>query len=264
MKRRVSLAMVSLIILSFFAPAALGAGAPPAEVTKAAEPGSPLETILFCAVAGLTVVCALGVCVSKNIVRMAVWLFGALGSVAILYFMLAANFIAAIQLIVYVGGTLILLVFGVMLTSKLPWARFETRRSELVAAAIVCVVLAVALIGTLLGTQWPQAQPADPQPVAVLGTELLTTYLVPFEVASVLLLVVMIGAAYLVYLGLCLLLERGTSHDFGNNHSAKLGLWTTYRRGILTNVLNPKVAIFFLSRSCSSVSFLSFSVLSEA
>ncbi len=76
--------------------------------------------------AAATVFSAIGVCVSRTVVRMAIWLFCALGGVAMLYFLLAATFIGAIQLIVYSGGTLILLVFGVMLTSKSPWIKLET------------------------------------------------------------------------------------------------------------------------------------------
>jgi NADH:ubiquinone oxidoreductase subunit 6 (subunit J) len=159
--------------------------------------GGVLEVLFFYGFALATVVSALAICISRNIVRMAVWLFATLGSVAVLYFLLAAYFIAAIQLIVYAGGTLVLLVFGVMLTSKTPWARFDTKRWEMIAASVVCLVLVAAMIGALFATDWPQDQPADPQPVAVLGRELLTTYLVPFEVASVLLLAVMIGAAHL-------------------------------------------------------------------
>ncbi|MHC4091446.1 MAG: NADH-quinone oxidoreductase subunit J family protein [Planctomycetota bacterium] len=155
------------------------------------------HVIVFYLFAGMTVVSAAGICLSRNIVRMAVWLFAALGSVAMLYFLLAAPFLGAIQLIVYVGGTLVLLIFGVMLTSNSPWARFETRRSELLIAAAVCAVLAVAMIGLLFGTDWPVAGQTEASSVAVLGKELLTTYLVPFEAASVLLLVVMVGAAYL-------------------------------------------------------------------
>ncbi len=161
------------------------------------------EVITFYLVAGGTVISALALCVTKDIVRMAVWLFVTLAAVALLYFLLAAPFLGAIQLIVYAGGTLILLIFGVMLTSKSPWIRFETSRNELLAAGVVCAILAVGLIGTLLSTEWPGGETrADSSVPAAsvesFGRELLTTYLVPFEVASVLLLVVMIGAAYLV------------------------------------------------------------------
>ena len=167
-------------------------------VTSAEAPGGILEIILFYGVALLTVVCALGVCITKNIVRMAVWLLGALGSVAMLYFLLAANFIGAIQLIVYVGGTLILLIFGVMLTSKSPWVRFEAARWELIGAGAVCVALVACLLVVLGRAVWAGTEQVVPgADVASIGRQLLTTYLVPFEIAGVLLMIVMVGAAHL-------------------------------------------------------------------
>ncbi len=175
--------------------AAFAAGEP--AVVSAAS-GGLLEAVLFYAVAGATVASALGVCISRNIVRMAVWLFISLGSVAMLYFLLAANFLAAIQLIVYVGGTLVLLIFGVMLTSKSPWVRFDTPKLELLAAMVVCAALAICLCIVLSRTAWSGTQQVVAgATVAALGERLLTTYLVPFEVAGVLLMIVMVGAAHL-------------------------------------------------------------------
>ncbi len=159
--------------------------------------GSGLETVLFYLVGGLAAASALGCVLSANIVRMAVWLFGALGAVAILYFLMAATFLAAIQLIVYAGGTLIVIIFGVMLTSKSPWVKFVPRRIELIAGALICVMLFLGLGFVLLRTDWGKAKAAGSFEVAEIGRQLLTTYLVPFELASVLLLAVMIGAAYL-------------------------------------------------------------------
>jgi len=173
-------------------------GVSDAGVTYAAASGSWLEVGLFYLVAGVAVVSALGVCYSKNIVRMAIWLFGALGSVAMLYFMLAANFIAAIQLIVYAGGTLILLVFGVMLTSKSPWARFEPRKIEVFGATVVSGTLFVCLSLLLTRADWTTtALPVAGTAMTALGHSLMTTYLVPFELAGVLLMIVMVGAAHL-------------------------------------------------------------------
>lgn len=167
-------------------------------VTNAAPPGGILEPALFYAVAAATVISALGVCITKNIVRMAVWLFVALGSVALLFFLLAADFVGAVQLIVYAGGTLILLIFGVMLTSKSPWVRFEPRWFEIVCAAGVCVALLAVLCLVLCRAIWPGTEGVVPgASVADLGRGLLTTYLVPFEVAGVLLMIVMVGAAHL-------------------------------------------------------------------
>jgi NADH:ubiquinone oxidoreductase subunit 6 (subunit J) len=192
-----------VVAVGVVAPAAIAtdeatAGPEPAGVIEAAAPGGYLEPFLFYAVAAIVVISALGVCIAKNIVRMAVWLFGALGSVALLYFLLAANFIGAVQLIVYVGGTLILLVFGVMLTSRSPWVKFEPRRAELIAAAVVCVALLFSLCVVLGHAVWHSVEVAVPgAALAAIGRALLTTYLVPFEVAGVLLMIVMVGAAHL-------------------------------------------------------------------
>jgi NADH:ubiquinone oxidoreductase subunit 6 (subunit J) len=188
----------SLLVLAKLSPAVLSAESHQGGATVAVPPGGFLDAIMFYAVAGAAVVSALGVCLSKNIVRMAVWLFVALGSAALLYFLLAANFLGAIQLIVYAGGTLILLIFGVMLTSKSPWVRFEARTWEVLVAAIVCTGLMVSLCLVFSRTDWHSAEVAVPgATLAELGRRLLTVYLVPFEVAGVLLFIVMVGAAHL-------------------------------------------------------------------
>ncbi len=162
------------------------------------ESGGAMEAIMFYVFAGVVLLCGLGICISGNIVRMSVGLFGALGAIAALYFLLAANFLGVIQLIVYVGGTLVLLIFGIMLTSKSPWVRFNPKRIEVILGAGVCVLLLGSLIVMIRRTEWSGiGQPAHGASMLTLGHSLLSTYLVPFEAASVLLLVVMIGAAYL-------------------------------------------------------------------
>lgn len=163
-----------------------------------AATGGTLEWVLFNLLAGGVVVSVIGVCVSRNIVRMAVWLFMCLGGVAMLYFMLAANFLGAIQLIVYAGGTLVLLIFGVMLTSKSPWVRWEAPLHEVIVAALVCVAMLSCLCIVLGRTVWAGVEAVVPGPaLSAIGEKLLTTYLVPFEVAGVLLMIVMVGAAHL-------------------------------------------------------------------
>jgi NADH:ubiquinone oxidoreductase subunit 6 (subunit J) len=160
-----------------------------------------MESFAFYLFAGVSLLSAIAIVLSRNIVRAAVWLLGTLGGVAGLYFLLNANFLAAIQLIVYVGGTLILIIFGVMLTSKSPWVRLNPTDGQVVAALIVGVLLAAGLGLLAWQTDWAASatdRPLEQSPsVEQIGTALLTDYLVPFEVASVLLLVVMIGAAYL-------------------------------------------------------------------
>ena len=169
-----------------------------AVVVQPAPSGGLLEPILFYIIAATTIISVVGICISQNIVRMAVWLFITLSWVAFLYFLLSAAFLGVIQLMVYVGGTLILLIFGVMLTSKSPWVRFEPRRWEWIGAGVVSVALLVTLCVMLSLAVWPEAGGKAPGVgVADLGHLLLTTYLVPFEVAGVLLFIVMVGAAHL-------------------------------------------------------------------
>jgi len=145
---------------------------------------------------------ALYVVVSRDIVRTAVGLLFTLIGVAGLYFLLDAEFLAAVQLVIYVGGTLILIVFGVMLTSKGPFSQFEPKRGEVVVALAIAVVMLAGMVVAIVagGSRYFTAEPSqapDGYPMASLGQALLGDYLVPFELVSVVLLVVMIGAAYL-------------------------------------------------------------------
>ena len=189
----IALVLAVIVLLASAVPAwAADEGVPSAE-------SGMLEAVFFYVFAAATVLSGLMICAARNVVRMAVWLFFVLGSVAMMYFLLGANFLAAIQFIVYAGGTLILLIFGVMLTGRSPWVRLNVKPAEILAAGGVGIVLLVTLVAMIAVTQWPQEiGVAEGFTVGELGRGLLTTYLVPFEVVSVLLLVVMIGAAYLV------------------------------------------------------------------
>jgi NADH-quinone oxidoreductase subunit J len=152
---------------------------------------------LFAAMAGLS---AMGLVVSRNIVRSAVCLLFTLTGVAGLYFLLGAEFLAAVQLVVYAGGTLILIIFGVMLTSKSPFSRFEPKMVEVVLATVLASVLLISLVLAIRSYGFntlPEPPEGERYPITQLGQALLGDYLLPFEIVSVLLLVVMIGAAYL-------------------------------------------------------------------
>jgi NADH-quinone oxidoreductase subunit J len=140
---------------------------------------------------------AIAVVISRNIVRTAVALLFTLMGVAGLYFLLNAEFLAAVQLVVYAGGTLILIIFGVMLTSKSPYSRFEPKLGEVVIAVSIAAILLFALSMGIVKTVFAANAMAPGYHVDRLGQILLGDYLVPFEIVSVLLLAVMIGAAYL-------------------------------------------------------------------
>ena len=178
-------------------PAIVAVAGPALAADDAAAAGCG-EAIAFYLVAAVAAASALGCVIAANIVRMAMCLLGTLGAVALLYFLMAANFLGVIQLIVYAGGTLIVIVFGIMLTAREYWVRLKPRRVEVIAGLIVGLGMFAGLVAILLRTAWTPARPEpEAQPVARLGEALLSTYLVPFELASVLLLAVMVGAAYL-------------------------------------------------------------------
>jgi NADH-quinone oxidoreductase subunit J len=166
---------------------------------------------------------ALGVLLSNNVVRMAFYLILSLSATAALFFLAGAPFVGAMQIMIYVGGTLVLLIFGVMLTAQQAFVSMKTRGGDWVLAAI----FGGALLG-LLVTQafavpsWGSpSEPAELSPMAEsasvteLGLGLLDVrvdkleqedpvlregmsgYLLPFEIISFHLLIVLIGAAYL-------------------------------------------------------------------
>jgi NADH-quinone oxidoreductase subunit J len=165
---------------------------------SAVDPNPTASAVLFYIFAAVAAGSALVVVLSKNIVRTAVALLFTLASVAGLYFLLNSEFLAAVQLVVYAGGTLILIIFGVMLTSKSPFSRFEPKLGEVIIAVSLASVLLVALFMGIARTRFASdALITEGYPVDRLGQVLLGDFLVPFEVVSVLLLVVMIGAAYL-------------------------------------------------------------------
>ena len=165
-----------------------------------------LEFALFLAVAIVTGLAALGVVVSKSIVRSAISLLFTLIGVSLLYFLLGAEFLGAAQLIVYVGGTLVLVVFGGMLTSKGPYAGVSPRRVDWLLGGALAIALFAGLVVMSFSLAKVPVAKAEPLPgVAPLGLTFLgipdrpgrTSFLLPFEIISVHLLVVLIGSAYL-------------------------------------------------------------------
>ena len=168
------------------------------------DPAQQAAPALFYGFALLTCLSAWAIVVSQSIVRMSVYLLLTLAGAAGLYFMLSAEFLAAIQLVVYAGGTLILIVFGIMLTSKSPFMQLRPRGWEVLFAVLIAVSIAGLLLFALVSSPMPGVGGHDGGAmlegyghVSVIGQALLGAYLVPFEIAAVLLLVVMIGAAYI-------------------------------------------------------------------
>src|SRR5437868_12434038 len=119
-------------------------------------------TVLFYAFALMSAASAMAVVMSRNIVRTAVALLFTLLGVGGLYFLLDAEFLAAVQLVVYAGGTLILIIFGVMLTSKSPFSKFEPKLVEVIVAVSIAAVLLVALLMAINNTMGHFGTAAQP------------------------------------------------------------------------------------------------------
>lgn len=152
--------------------------------------------ILFYLFSILTIGSASIMVFSKNIVHSAFALMFTLIGVAAIYVLLYADFLAATQLLVYVGGILILILFGVMLTSQeSAKLNFKTVTVNVVPASILSVTALVLLIYAFTSTQWSPRNLVTPEEtVEILGTLLMSEYLLPFIIAGVLLLIAIIGS----------------------------------------------------------------------
>ncbi len=113
-----------------------------------------IEQLLFWVFAILTCGGAVAVVATQNVVRMAFWLVVSLGSVAALFFLLHADFLGAAQLLIYVGGTVVLLVFGVMLTASGPTVQIKTSPAESFLGAGVGLLLLSVLMFSISAVSW--------------------------------------------------------------------------------------------------------------
>lgn len=151
--------------------------------------------IVFYAFAIVTVVSAVGVVFSRSIVYAAFSLLFTFFGVAALYVLLSADFIAITQILLYVGGILVLIVFGIMLTSRANSVEIKRGMLSIAPAVLVAGVIAGTLMGVLTTTQWPTSNFSPYEETArPIGALLMTHFVLPFELASILLLVALVGA----------------------------------------------------------------------
>lgn len=154
-----------------------------------------LTAIVFYLFAIVTVGAAAIMVFSKNIVHSAFALMFSLAGVAVLYVLLYADFIAATQLLVYVGGILILILFGMMLTEQGLTQKFKTVTVNILPASLLSAVVAGLLIYAYTTTSWQMIIPEErSETVYDLGILLMGDYILPFIIAGVLLLIAIVGA----------------------------------------------------------------------
>lgn len=156
-----------------------------------------LFDLAFYLFAVITVASASVVVFSRNIIYSAFALLFTFFGVAGLYVLLHADFLAVTQVLIYVGGILVLLLFGVMLTNKVINVEIKTGTMHTIPALILAAVVAGSLAGLFYAT-WKGSAAPPPTTVSTtktIGEMLMTSYLLPFEIASVILLVALVGAA---------------------------------------------------------------------
>ena len=135
---------------------------------------------------------------SPSLVHSAVSLMFTLFGVAGLYVFLYADFIAGTQVVIYVGGILVLIIFGVMLTNRIDKSSIAASSQNQFIGGLASVAIFILLVSIIYNTKWHDGTTQIVENTTpVLGKMLLTDYLLPFEIASILLLASLIGAALL-------------------------------------------------------------------
>ena len=153
---------------------------------------------VFYVFAALTVASAAVMVFSRNVIYSAVGLLFTFFGVAGIYVLLAADFLAVVQVLVYVGGILILLLFGVMLSQRVTSVEIRTGTLQLVPAIAVVGGILVILLRVVYKTSWKSVSVGGFEPTtADIGNLLMTKFLIPFEIVSILLLAALIGAAFI-------------------------------------------------------------------
>ena len=154
--------------------------------------------LLFWVIALFTITSALMVVLNNQLLYSAIALLFTLFGVAGLYIYLWADFIAGVQLLVYIGGINVLIIFGIMLTNRISSVRLSQTNLQQGVGGVFAFWIFIMISLVISKTQWHQVTAAEPSStVREVGTLLMTKYLLPFEAASVLLLGALIGAAIL-------------------------------------------------------------------
>jgi NADH-quinone oxidoreductase subunit J len=157
------------------------------------------SAVVFAVFAAITVGSALVVVLARSLIYNAFALLGTFFGVAGLYVILGADFLAATQLLIYVGGILVLLLFGVMLTHKIYDLDLRSEVTQFLPGLIVSAGVFGILTLTAVRTPWAGGAGRAPSPTTEeIGGLFLGQYLMPFWAASILLLVALIGAAMIV------------------------------------------------------------------
>ncbi|HLW70967.1 MAG TPA: NADH-quinone oxidoreductase subunit J [Candidatus Binataceae bacterium] len=150
---------------------------------------------IFYGLAALSILSAIITAFSRNIVYSAFALFGALAGVAGIYALLGADFLFIIQVFIYIGGILVVTIFAVMLTQGVADVNVSNRAVGVAPALAIMLVAGAVMFYALQQTKWIVGPAAPPLPTTYgIGNAFLSGYILPFEIASIVLLAALVGA----------------------------------------------------------------------
>lgn len=151
--------------------------------------------IIFYATAITMIVGAVGMVLNRDMIRSAMMLILTLGGVAVMYVLLSADFLAIAQLLVYIGAIMILMLFAIMLTPGQVDLPAGSPQAQRISGALIALAVGALSVGVIVTTPWNlRSIPLNVNTAETIGNLLLTTYVLPFWIASVLLTVGLIGA----------------------------------------------------------------------
>jgi NADH-quinone oxidoreductase subunit J len=152
------------------------------------------SAFFFYLLAAVTVVSAAGVALLQNILYSAFALLGTLAGVAGLYLYMGADFVGVTQLVIYIGGILVLLLFAVLLTNRIGEVRISNASAGLLVGAPPTIALFALCARVAVRTPWPTTEAVPAPLTARIGDAFLHELVLPFELASLILLMALVGA----------------------------------------------------------------------
>jgi NADH:ubiquinone oxidoreductase subunit 6 (subunit J) len=156
-----------------------------------------LSVVAFWILSVLLVGSALAVVLSKNLFHAVLWLALALTGTAGVFLLLNAEFLAAVQLLLYAGGIITIVVFAIVVTERLVGERLSQTSRGVFSGGVVAAALLAIIVSTLMQRQLPMTPlPQLSDLTRLLGEQVLTTFVLPFELLALLMLVAMLGAIY--------------------------------------------------------------------
>jgi NADH:ubiquinone oxidoreductase subunit 6 (subunit J) len=151
--------------------------------------------IAFYVTAAAMILGAIGMVMNRDMIRSAMLLVLVLAGVAVMYVLLSADFLAIAQMLVYIGAIMILMLFAIMLTPNQLDLAGTPQQGQRISAALTSLAVGALAIGVVTTHQWRlRPTPLNMETAETIGTLLLTTYVLPFWIASVLLTVGLVGA----------------------------------------------------------------------